>query len=399
MSGLPEVDAVRSRLLAGVRRLVSEVIPTRESAGRWLAEDVSSDLDLPRWDQSSMDGYAVRSADLPASPSLRVVGRAAAGGEAVGRVGAGEAVRIFTGAPLPDGADSVVMQEDCEPDAGPPATVRVIQAVRPWENVRLRGEDVRKGETILRSGARIGAAQVGLLAACGCETVTVARRPNVALIATGSELRSAGVPLGPSDIYESNTPMLRALVAGTGAAAAARVLPDDLLSLTGALREAAAVNDLIVTVGGASVGEADLCRRAVAGAGGAVDLWRVNLKPGKPFFAGRIGDAVVIGLPGNPVSAFVTAVLFLLPCLRRMQGDPGTFPPRVGVVLGESVRNPDDRPHYVRMRRDPEGRAWLAGGQGSHRIAGLAAADCLLEVAPRSEVPGGTFAAALTWTD
>lgn len=392
-----EAVVARQRILDAVARLPEEWVDTANASGRWLSRDVASPLNLPPWDQSSMDGWAVRAIDGGTPPAVfRIVGRTTAGGASIPALGCGEAVRVFTGAPTPPGADAVVRQEDAEelppPQEAPAgeARVRFRVVARRFDHLRLRGEDARAGQALLRTGHRLGPAQIGLLSALGLVGCHVVQQPRVALVASGDELQLPGRPLAAAEVYESNRPMLAALAAGSGARVVSSVVTrDDLDAIATALHEAANHADVVLVCGGASVGEADFARPAFQKAGGEIDFWRLNLKPGKPLFFGRLGSAVALGLPGNPVSAMVTGVLFLTPLLRRLQGAIEPGPDSVEGALGETVENPDSRPHWLRVRRDPDGFWRVAGPQGSHRIASLAQSQALIEAPAHSRLAVG----------
>jgi molybdopterin molybdotransferase len=345
-----------------------------------------------------MDGYAVRSVDTQsASTRLRLTGTMAAGNPPTGSVSPGTALRIFTGAPLPSGADAVVMQEDVvvDPDG---LHIRVLEPVTPWENVRFRGEDVPPGATLVSAGLPLGPQHLAVLLASGIERIEVHRAPRVILIANGSELRPAGVPLAAGQIYESNTAMLASLVRRAGAIPIrTHCVTDDPVQLRNTLEAAFAEADAVVTVGGASVGDHDLVRSALVAAGGIIDFWRVAIKPGKPFLHGQLHGKPLFGLPGNPVSAFVTAVVLLLPALRRLQGIIDCRPPTRPAIWRTAVENPDTRRHFVRVVTDEEGRIQLSGQQGSHRMASLAAADGLVDLPPGSRHAAGAPARVLCW--
>ena len=280
-----------AHVLAAMPPAQPEAVPVAAAAGRFLAEPVTSTLDLPPFDNSAMDGYAVRAADVAAAGAdrpvaLRLLGQVGAGQVFQGSVGVQTCVRLFTGTPLPAGADAVVMQEDTRRDGD---TVFVLDRARPWENVRLRGEDVKAGAVIATTGTRLGAGHLNLLAAVGTARVRVARCPRVALLATGSELRPPGKPLAPGQIYESNRPMLAALLAECGGEARAYPLvPDSLDRTRAALQRAFAECEAVVTTGGASVGQLDFVKAAFAELGGSEEFWKVAIKPGKPFVFGTL---------------------------------------------------------------------------------------------------------------
>lgn len=349
-----------------------------------------------------MDGYAVQAADAGvAGARLQVSGRSAAGEGFPGTLDPGHAIRIFTGAPLPPGADSVIMQEDTTLDPGEipgHGSIQVLDPVKPWENVRFRGEDVAPGDLLIPAGVELGPHHLAVLLSTGITEVSVHPSPRIAIVANGSELRGPGEPLAPDQIPESNTSMLSALFTRHGArVVSTECVPDDSERLQEALRFAASQADVVVTIGGASVGDHDLIRPSLLKMGGSLDFWRVDMKPGKPFLHGRIGNTPLFGLPGNPVSAFVTAVILLLPVLRRLRGEPlptNRFRP---AVWATNVSNPDSRRHFVRVCTGDDGRIRPSGPQGSHRMASLAAADGLVDLPPGCHLEAGTPANVLFW--
>ncbi len=281
------------------------------------------------------------------------------------------------------------MQEDTLiPDAHPGA-VLVRDAVKPWENVRFQGEDLRIGTEVLKVGDRLTAARLGLAAALGLGMLPVRKRPKVAVLVTGDELAEPGDGCGPGQIFESNRPMIVPLLTRAGALVQRRPrVPDTLAGTKSALMSAWEENDAVVTTGGVSVGEFDFVKAALESLGGRVDLWRVAIKPGKPFAFGEWNGKLLFGLPGNPVSALVTFVLLVRPALLRWQGAREVAPVRYRVLAGEGLENRGDRRHFIRARLDESGRAWPTGGQASHLLGSLAAADGLLDVSA-----GRSFAA------
>ena len=373
-----------------------EKLPVAEAAGRFLAEAVTSSLDLPPFDNSAMDGYAVRAADVAAARpdqpiALRVLGQIGAGEVFPGNVGVQTCVRLFTGTPLPAGADAVVMQEDTHSSPDQPDRVQILDRVRPWENIRLRGEDVKTGAVIATPGTRLGAGHLNLLAAVGTASVRVARRPRVGVLATGSELRPPGKPLAPGQIHESNRGMLGALLAEAGAEARAYPLvPDSLARTRTALQRAFADCDAVVTTGGASVGKLDFVKAAFAELGGSQEFWKVAIKPGKPFIFGTLAGKFLFGLPGNPVSAFVTFLLLVRPALLRWQGAAHLGLPVHPGTLAEPLVNRGDRRHFVRVRVDDAGLVHSAGTQASHMLHSLASANGLVDVPPETTWAAGT---------
>ena len=312
------VEEALEQILARASVLEAESVDVTSALGRILAEPIVSGREIPPWANSSMDGYAVRAADTRGGPAqLRVVGRIAAGSLPSRTVGAGEAVRIFTGAPLPDGADAVVPQEDVEVEGD---RVRVPGRVAAGAYVRPRGEDVRRGDRVLSPGQRLGPAEIGLLATLGHSPVRVHRRPRVAILSTGNELADLGTEPGPGQIPNTNTYSLMAQVTEAGAVAVnLGIAPDRLEAIEERLawgRDA----DVVLSSAGVSVGELDLVREALTRSGAELHLWRVSMRPGKPITFGSWARRLVFGLPGNPVSAMVTFELFVRPALLRMSG-------------------------------------------------------------------------------
>ena len=391
-----ELEDAVARVLAAVPSPESERIPLAEAQGRVNLGRVLSPVDLPLFDNSAMDGYAVRAEDIAAAMAqapvrLRVLGRAAAGQVFGGDVGAGTCVRVFTGSALPRGADAVVMQEDTRSEEGTePSQVWVLSAAKPWENVRLKGEDIKRGATLVEAGEQFSAGRVGLLAAAAMAEVSAGRRPVVGLLATGSELREPGQPLRSGQIYESNRIGLSGLVRSAGGLPRLLPLvPDDLEATREALLEAFEQCDVVVTSGGVSVGDMDFVKSAFEQAGGTLHFWRVAMKPGRPFVFGARRGKLLFGLPGNPVSAAVTFLLLVRPALFRWQGAKEVGLPTHPGVLAEALSNPGERRHFMRVRVDGEGRVYSAGLQASHALASLASANGLLDMAPGASLAKG----------
>ena len=380
------VEEAQGRLLAPLDKLPAEQISLVDGLGRVLAEDPAARRTQPPFAVSAMDGYAVRAADLPAVPAdLRIVAEVPAGAGFGGRVGPGEAVRIFTGAPLPAGADTIIIQENTERLG---ERVRVLEAAPRGRYVRREGLDFAAGEVLLRAGRRLTARDIGLLAAMNRPWLFVHRRPRVAILSTGDEIVMPGEPIGPHQIVSSNSLALAAFVAACGGIPV--VLgnaPDDPTALR---RIAAATGgvDLLVTTGGASVGDHDLVRDALSTDGLALDFWQIAMRPGKPLMVGRYRGTPMLGLPGNPVSTLVCALLVLKPALDRLSGlirDPEAIATaRLGVALGENDRRQD----YLRARlaRGVDGtlEVFPFEVQDSSMIRLLAAADCLVMRPPRA---------------
>ena len=390
-----EFEEALARILAAIPPPVSELALLNRACGRVLTEPVASPIDLPPFDNSAMDGYAVRSADVAsataASPvRLRLSGRVAAGESYGGEIGPGTCVRLFTGSPLPRGADAVVMQEDTRTESNTPQQVLILDTAKPGENVRPRGEDIKHGTKIADAGQILTVGHICLLAAVGRAEVKVGRQPVVGLLATGSELREVGQQLGPGQIYESNRLGLAALLEHIGCVSKCFPLVADAPeAVRAALETALSECDAVLTSGGVSVGEMDFVKSAFEAAGGELQFWRVAIKPGRPFVFGRCRNKFLFGLPGNPVSALVTFVLLARPALLRWQGAIDVSPPYSPGVLVEPLANPGQRRHFMRVRLDREGKVFSAGLQASHALSSLAAANGLVDVPPESSLPVG----------
>lgn len=373
MARLLPLDEAQTRLLALAGPLAVETIAVADAAGRWAAQDIHARRAQPAVDLSAMDGYAIRHADLPGP--FAVIGESAAGHGFSGAVGPGKAVRIFTGAAVPDGADTVVMQEDCARDGD---VMRVTAPPPPpGRHIRRSGNDFADQALLVPGGERLTPAAIALAIMGGHGTVAVHRRARVALISTGDELVAPGDAAGPNQIPGSNGPMLAAMLRATGADVDdLGVIPDDIGKIRRAV-EAARGHDVILTIGGASVGDLDLVRPALTEAGATLDFIKVALKPGKPLMAGRLGAAPVVGLPGNPVSAYVTAMLFALPLVRRRMGAARPLPPILLMPLGEDMPAVGGRTEFVRGKITG-GRVSPLPGQDSAALATLTQADVLI---------------------
>ena len=384
------LDEALARMLAKATPLGrTELVSTFDADGRVLAQDVVSALQVPPNDNSAMDGYAVRVADLAAPGVVLPVSQRIAAGHAGGPLAPGTAARIFTGAPMPDGADAVVMQEDTSAqDNG--ARVRIDQLPRLGQWVRASGEDVLRGATVLRKGERLTPASIGLAAGIGMAELQVAARPRVALFSTGDELVMPGdVPpaaMQPGHIYNSNRFFLRALLLRLGCAVTdLGIVPDNRAATLAALRSAADAHDLILTSGGVSVGEEDHIKPAVEQLG-QLDLWQIAMKPGKPFAYGAITTANAaapchfMGLPGNPVSSFATFLLLVRPSLLRLQGATDTALPAMPMRADFTTTRPDKRREFLRVRRNAQGGLDLFSNQNSSVLTSAHWADGLVDV-------------------
>jgi molybdopterin molybdotransferase len=376
---ISEAGAVAVRFVRTIEQM--EDLPLIEALGRTLANDIEADVPIPPFTQSAMDGYALRAgAGLEAGKLLQVVGRVAAG-QPAGKLTSGQALRVFTGAPLPEGADAVIMQENVVRND---TAITLRKSVRAGDNIRHRGEDIDPPDTLLPGGTRLDARHIGLLAAQGMSTVPVVRRIRVAVVSTGDELSQQGQPLAPSSIYDSNRPMLLGLIQQGGYVAIdGGWVPDQPAVMAERLRELAGLSDLIVTSGGASVGEEDHAASAVTIAGGQAQVLKIALKPGKPAVVGRIGDATYLGLPGNPVSSLVSWLVLgqamLAAFESRKIGQRLGFPLR---TLSSFKRRPG-RTEFVPARLMPidGGTAIeILGKGGSARLRPLVEADGLAEI-------------------
>ena len=360
----------------------TERVAIRDALGRVLAEPVRSSIDVPGHDNSAMDGYAVRTADTQGDvPTvLQVLGTAWAGRPFPGAIGSGECVRIMTGAVMPPGADAVVIQENTR--EGPADAIRFDERPRAGDNVREAGEDIARGETVLAAGQRIGPAELGVLASLGTVEATVRRRVRVAFFSTGDELRSLGEPLEAGCVYDSNRytllAMLRALGAEVLDLGVVRDVRDDVER---AFREAAAAADAVITSGGVSVGEADFVKETLERIG-EVGFWKIAMKPGRPLAFGKVGEALLFGLPGNPVSVMVTFYQFVQPALRCMMGETAAAPVRFRVTCTSRLRKRPGRVEFQRgvLGYDDTGRLAVrsTGGQGSGILSSMHKANCFI---------------------
>lgn len=381
---LLSLDEALLRLVAAAapRRIAQqETVSTFDALGRVLAADVKSTLDVPPADNTSMDGYALRAADVPGPGTVLVVSQRIPAGVVGVPLQPGTAARIFTGGQVPAGADAVVMQEQCEarPGAGL-GQVRVDTIPAPGQWIRRAGEDVRRGTAVLAAGTRLTPQALGMAASVGAATLPVLRRPRVAVFSTGDELAMPGEPLKPGAIYNSNRYTLRALLQAAGCEVQdLGIVPDQLDATRVALRRAAAGSDLILSSGGVSVGEEDHLKPAVD-AEGALDLWQIAMKPGKPLAFGHVGEALFMGLPGNPVSSFVTFLLAVAPVLRALQGMQTTGPAALSLRADFDWPRPDRRREFLRARLNAAGGLELFSNQSSGVLNSTVWADGLADI-------------------
>jgi len=370
-----EVDKV-----SGIER-----VAIRDALDRVLAETICAPLDVPPHRNSAMDGYALRADDLPESGevSLTVIGKSFAGTPFENTVDPGQCVRIMTGAVVPEGADTVVMQEQVQPDHD---RIILTPGHKKGQNIRYPGEDMKQGDSVLSSGRLLNAADIGLLASLGIAEVTVVRKPRVVFFSTGDELKGIGASLNEGDIYDSNRYTLHALLSRMNVEMIDQgVIPDDHHAIRDAFRNAAELGDMIITSGGVSVGEADFVKQTLDEMG-EVGFWKLAMKPGKPLAFGQIGKACFFGLPGNPVSVMVTFALFVRPALQIMKGSVMEHPLSLQATLDTSIQKTPGRQDYQRgiLTQDVDGRlmASTTGLQGSHVLSSMSKANCFI-VIPR----------------
>jgi molybdopterin molybdotransferase len=380
------VAEARARIVAAFHPLGSEQVGLLSALGRVLAADVAARVTQPPAAVSAMDGYAVRADDVAKVPArLRVVGQAPAGGAYDGQVGAGQAVRIFTGGPLPAGTDTIIIQEDTASEGD---HVVVREGASRGTYVRAAGLDFKTGDVLLKKGRLLTARDIGIAAAMNAPWLAVTRRPRVAILATGDEVVMPGDPLGPHQIISSNGLSLAAFVTACGADPIhLGIAPDDRAALK-AMAQGAVGADLLVTSGGASVGDHDLVQAALGDTGMTMDFWKIAMRPGKPLMFGTIGATRVLGVPGNPVSTLVCATMFLRPAIDTMLGRIAEPEPQPTALLGRDLPENDSREDYLRSRLsyDPQGRlvATPFDRQDSSMLSFLSKADCLVVRAPRA---------------
>jgi molybdopterin molybdotransferase len=378
---LSEVEDARTDVLESCTRMRPESIALGPALGRFLAEGVVATAPVQGFDNSAMDGFAVRAEDTRGARAespvgLRVVGESRAGAPAADAVERGEAIAISTGAMLPPGADAVVRVEDVGRTNG---RIELRSIVEPGRDIRRAGEDIAAGQTVVSAGARLGAAELGAIAAVGRSTVDCAQRPRLAVLTTGDELRPPGEPLIPGGAHDSNSLAIPALAKAAGAEVVATSWAPDELGPTREALAAALEADVVVACGGVSIGEHDHVRTAMSDLGVTENFWGVALKPGRPTWFGTLDSKLAFGLPGNPVSAMVTFVLFVRPALLAMQGGrPDGM--RTRAALGADYEKPAGRAHALRARLELEESGWVAhpaSAQGSHVVTSMLQADCL----------------------
>ena len=370
-----------------------ERVAVREALGRILARDILSPIDVPTHPNSAMDGYALRAEDLPTAHTreLALIGESFAGAPLTGLVQAGECARIMTGGVMPEGTDTVLMQEHVERLDG---RIRIGTGHRRGQNVRGAGEDVRAGDVVLRSGRRLQPSDLGVIASLGFAEVPVHRRVRVAFFSTGDELKSVGSPLGKGDVYDSNRYTLWGMLTELGAELLdLGVVADDRDAVRRAFSQAGQIADAVITSGGVSVGEADYVKDVLEELG-EVSFWKIAVKPGRPFAFGRLGEAIFFGLPGNPVSVMVTFEQLVAPALRRMMGQAKTHPMRMRVRCASPLKKAPGRLEFQRgtLETDSAGEMVVrsTGRQGSHVLTSMSSANCyiVLPVDSAGAAPG-----------
>jgi molybdopterin molybdotransferase len=386
-------EEARRRVLQSIDLLGERAVPLSRALDCFSARQVDARLPLPMFDNSAMDGYAVVASSSRKDARLKVIGEQPAGIDRELRIAPGEAVRIFTGAPIPFGADAVVMQEDTTRE-GDEIVVNV--GVDPGEFIRRRGCDLAAGQKILARGERIRSTTIALLASQGFADVTIGGQVNAALVSTGDEIVIPGRKLDQGQIYDSNSILLQALVQRCGASVtSAEHCPDQRERLIEAIQRGIK-NHVLVLAGGVSVGEHDLVRATLRSLGAKIDIWRVAIKPGKPFLFGQVSGCAVFGLPGNPVSAFVTFLQFVRPAILKMMGANNFDLPKTPVRLTVDLANEGDRTHYVRGRIE-NGTFLPIGRQESHALFGLSQSNALLRIVVGESLKAGAIVEVQTW--
>jgi molybdopterin molybdotransferase len=379
------IEEARTRILADLYPTPAEVVALANAWNRITAEPVVARLTQPPKDVSAMDGYALRAADGDLGAMLTMIGAAPAGHPFEGQIGRGQIVRLFTGSIVPSGADSILLQEDATRDG---TSVRVNEAVVAGRHIRRAGQDFSAGDVVIPAGRRMTARDIGLAAASNHPWLTVHRRPRVAILATGDEIAMPGDPIPPGGIVSSNSHALAALVRAGGGEAVILPVAKDTQEAVAAVADSLQGMDLLVTTGGASVGDHDLVISGLQTRGLVVDFWQIAMRPGKPLLFGRLGPVPVLGLPGNPVSAMVCSILFLVPALARMSGLPAAPPPTTRAILGAAVKQNDQRADHLRATISDTAAGELVVTpfpvQDSAMLRRLALADALILRAPHA---------------
>lgn len=373
------VDEARGRILAGLTTTGAQSVSIAEGLNRVLAAPVIARLTQPPADMSAMDGYALRAADALAGEKLKIIGAAPAGHPFARSIGPGEAVRLFTGSVVPEGADCVLMQENVIPED---VAITITEAAILGRHIRRKGQDFDVGDLLIEAGRRLTARDIGLAAAANHPWLQVHRRPRIAILSTGDEISLPGEPLSPGGIVSSNAHALAALITQAGGEPIILPIAGDDLAAIGVAADAAKGADMLVTTGGASVGAHDLVQEGLKARGMRLDFWKIAMRPGKPLLSGHIGALPVLGLPGNPVSAIVCAILFLIPAIERLSGLSGGAPLTELARLCTALPKNDQREDYIRASLTLADGAFLATPfqvQDSGMMRALAAADALIK--------------------
>lgn len=376
------VDEARARIIAGVHPVGTEIVSLAHACNRVLAQTVEARLTTPPEDVSAMDGYAVRAADTQAKAHLKLVGEAPAGHPFTGQIGAGETVRLFTGSVVPKGADAVLIQENTSPQ---PDGIVVNEPVLAGKNIRRAGQDFRAGDEVLQAPKRLSVRDIGLAGAAGQPWLHVYRRPRVAILCTGDEIALPGEPVPPGGIANSNAAMLVAFVSAHGGEPVLLPIARDTPEAIAAGARAAQGADLLLTTGGASVGAHDLVQAGLASQGFILNFWKIAMRPGKPMIFGHINEMPFLGLPGNPVSAYVCALLFLGDALAALSGLPPMPHYFETARLGAPMKENDQREDYVRATLSHDGEGWVVTPfktQDSSMLSALSAAGALIRRPP-----------------
>jgi molybdopterin molybdotransferase len=373
------VDEARNKIFAGLRPVGREIVPLAAAYGRVLGADIAARVTQPPADVSAMDGFALRAEDVSAGARLKVVGEAPAGHPFAGEIGTGEAVRLFTGSVVPAGADTVLIQENAVFADG---WLTVLEAVAAGKNIRPTGQDFASGEVLLRQGRRLSPRDIGLAAAGNFPWVEVYRRPRIAILATGDEIFLPGETIGDGGVVSSNAHALAALTTEAGAEATILPIAGDSLAAMAQAAEAARGADMLVTTGGVSVGAHDHVQAGLEAQGMVLEFWKIAMRPGKPLMFGRLADMPVLGLPGNPVSAFVCAILLLRPAIDVLAGLPAAAPVLTRAILGAELPENDSREDFLRATLSGDGVVTPFPKQDSGMLKTLARAQALIRRPP-----------------
>ena len=389
-----ELESAVKKTLSLINKLDNETISLVSSRGRYNASELTSKISLPIFDNSAMDGYAVASADLKEATisnpiNLRCIENIPSGTSTKKKIKHGTCMRIFTGSPIPEGADAVIMQEDCQYN-NEDGLIQINNQVKPWENIRIQGEDVRQGDKLLSKGELINSGAIGLLNATGHNNIIVGKKPRIGLIATGNELTESSNKLELGKIYESNRGMLASIITqANGLPKIYPIVKDDLDETTSALESAITENDLIITSGGVSVGDHDFIKPALKKMGGEINLWKVSMKPGKPFMLGQVEGKTIFGLPGNPASTLITFLLLARPAILKLQGATNLHLTSNTGTLSNEVFNHSNRRHFIRVKIDENCHVSSIGNQGSHMLSNLTKINGLIDIPPNSHIAKG----------